>query len=597
MKRHISGVTTIGGYVRPAVILLAAPAVFLLMAFSTPAVFAIPARPDPVEITQPDGATKFVARMVGDEYYSRLITDDGYTIVKAADGWWYYALVDSAGLSAPSDRRVGISAPPDSAEPYVAPRGPARRALENRRRRAVAPSPERRAQAITPTGAKEIIVIRVDFSDKVGAKTKAYFQDFLFNPGTYTLRGYFDEVSYQLLTVTGTIVGDAWYRSAKTMTYYGADSAAGTDDVNGNIYELAREAVQLADGDINFADYDKNGDGYVDHVLIIHAGDDQSNTPTSPNNIWSHKWQIGEAGELLDGVRVLNYTMCAETNAMGVFAHEFVHDLGAPDLYDYDYDGTPVGVWCLMSGGGHLNPPAHVSGYLKMDLDADPSNGPSGWLSPAVVTSAGPLQVKRLSDNASGSLFKFFAGGTKEYFLVENRHKSGFDAGLPESGILVWHIDESMPDGSGLLNDGTPGNSYYRAWVECPGNPLHNSTADKAGQGTLATAGYSSNDNQIAFHNATNPNSNTNRGVYSGVNIADIGARGAVMSLTVNSAGVIVPPLGAIPAPNPYFSQKGSMNFAVSEQMGAGNMKIRIYNFAGDRVRTLTNATLWDGKD
>ena len=31
---------------------------------------------------------------------------------------------------------------------------------------------------------------------------------------------------------------------------------------------------------------------------------------------------------------------------------------------------------------------------------------------------------------------------SSEYFLVENRQKTGFDVGLPGSGLLIWHIDQ-----------------------------------------------------------------------------------------------------------------------------------------------------------
>lgn len=568
---------------------------FNIMALAASTAFAVPADPTPAVLCQPDGTT-ITARKVGDEYYSRTITDDGYTIMQGDGGWWYYAAPGVDGWPYATDSRAGVDAPPPDVAPGVAPSPASRRALSIRRdarRRA----PSRRAAVVSPKGTKEILVLRVDFSDQAGTKTKAYYENYLFARGTYTLRGYYDEVSYEQLVVTGTIVGDDWLRSAKTSVYYGADSATGTDDLNGPIYELAREAVRLADPSVNFADYDKDGDGYVDHVMIVYAGNSQASSAGVDNNIWPHQWSIGEAGEIVDGVTVFNYTMAAENSSMGTFAHEFLHDLGAPDLYDYDYDGTPVGSWCLMSGGSHLSPPCHISGYLKTDIDADPSNGTFGWITPSVVGAAGDIEVKRLADNATGSLYKFFAGGTKEYFLVENRHRFGFDAGLPESGLLIWHIDESMPDGVGRMNDGQPFNSYYRVWVECPGNPLHNSTADKAGAGTLATAAYSSNDNQTSFNNASNPNSNTNRGIYSGVNIVDIGAEGAIMSMTVSGAGIIVPLAGAIPAPNPFYPGKGIMTFAVSEAMGAQNMKIRIYNFAGDKIRDLANSTAWDGKD
>ena len=79
------------------------------------------------------------------------------------------------------------------------------------------------------------------------------------------------------------------------MAYYGADVV----DVNGNRIddirpkELITEAVQKANPDVNYAEYDYDNDGYVDGVHVIFAGYDQSaNVSALPDAIWSHKWQI-----------------------------------------------------------------------------------------------------------------------------------------------------------------------------------------------------------------------------------------------------------------------------------------------------------------
>ncbi len=48
-----------------------------------------------------------------------------------------------------------------------------------------------------------------------------------------------------------------------------------------------------------------------------------------------------------------DYTVQPEDGAVGVFAHEFGHDLGLPDEYDTQYtgQGEPVASWSIMSGG------------------------------------------------------------------------------------------------------------------------------------------------------------------------------------------------------------------------------------------------------
>ena len=48
-------------------------------------------------------------------------------------------------------------------------------------------------------------------------------------------------------------------------------------------------------------------------------------------------------------------------------------------------------------------------------------------------------------ETEGGKIYKLASPtNPKEYFLVENRQKIGFDSSLPGSGLLIYHIDESM---------------------------------------------------------------------------------------------------------------------------------------------------------
>lgn len=255
------------------------------------------------------------------------------------------------------------------------------------------------------------------------------------------MQRYYNEVSYGNLNLKGTV--SKWYQSSKTMKYYGEDSRIfDTDDKNTNIYELTREAVRLANNDIDFSQYDKNGDHVVDHVIIVHAGQDQA-ASDNPDDIWSHKWSIPGDGEQVDGIKVRQYTMLAEGSPMGTFAHEFGHDLGLPDLYDTDQSSEGVGEWDLMGSGNWLgdvntpgNTPGHLSAWCKYFL---------GWVNPIKVTS--PMlgeQIVNIETNSRAYMLSANPNtGYGEYFLVENRKKTGFDTFLPGEGLLIWHIDES----------------------------------------------------------------------------------------------------------------------------------------------------------
>ncbi|MFD3420824.1 immune inhibitor A domain-containing protein [Streptomyces decoyicus] len=138
------------------------------------------------------------------------------------------------------------------------------------------------------------------------------------------------------------------------------------------------------DGDGNF----NEPDGYIDHFQIVHAGEDESagGGVQKTNAIWAHRWyaygtdagrtgpgankaggtQIGDTG-----IWVGDYTMQPENGGLGVFAHEYGHDLGLPDEYDTSGTGeSSVDFWSLMSGGSWLGTGKDSIGDLPGDMSA-----------------------------------------------------------------------------------------------------------------------------------------------------------------------------------------------------------------------------------
>ena len=148
----------------------------------------------------------------------------------------------------------------------------------------------------------------------------------------------------------------------------------------------------------------------------------------------------------LDGVNISTYSMEPEEypttmglSPIGVFCHEFGHVLGLPDLYDTDYSSAGCGHWTVMASGsynGNSKVPAHFDAWCKEQL---------GFFSPTNVT-ANTTGVEFPAIEWNPIAYRVWANGTvgNEYFLVENRQKTGFDEYLPGDGILVWHIDENV---------------------------------------------------------------------------------------------------------------------------------------------------------
>nr|BFF19817.1 hypothetical protein GCM10025730_33380 [Promicromonospora thailandica] len=147
--------------------------------------------------------------------------------------------------------------------------------------------------------------------------------------------------------------------------------------------------------------YDMDGDGitaepdgYIDHFQAIHAGEgEEAGAPEEA--IWSHRWAVNQGGlgsdgpadfEKLGGIKIgdsdiwiRDYTTEPENGGLGVFAHEFGHDLGLPDYYDTAGGENGTGFWNLMSSGSWMGhgtgtigtTPNHMGATEKLFL---------GWL-------------------------------------------------------------------------------------------------------------------------------------------------------------------------------------------------------------------------
>src|SRR2546430_11701746 len=338
-------------------------------------------------------------------------------------------------------------APPDSG-PQLMPPNPAVGGWPPYlKRRAPAPLP---APAQT-TGVARVIVLLIDFTDVApnAAHNGTYFDERLNAVGgsLHSVRSYYQEVSRGALTVNATVF-PMWFHSVHPMSYYGADSASGVDDANGRIYRLVTEAVQAADSSVDFAMFDTNRDGVVGQLMVVHAGPGQESSPSNKDRIWSHRWDVldadpttpGSQSLTADGVQVYGYTMESEDFVIGTVAHEFGHELGLPDLYDTDGSSAGAGVWDIMSLGSWNgvpagSSPAHMSAWSLIRL---------GWVMPTDVTAA---QVGAAIDaiETSGKVLRLsLPGTTSEYFLIEHRQPVVFDAALPGSELLIWHVDDSQ---------------------------------------------------------------------------------------------------------------------------------------------------------
>lgn len=303
-----------------------------------------------------------------------------------------------------------------------------------------------------------IPVILIDFVDNAADQqnhSQQYFEALLFSEQqveTGSVRDFYAENSFGEIVISGEIAG--WYRAPQNYAYY-TNRQFGLGNYPRNAQKLAEDAIRAADEDLDYSRYDNDGDGFVDAPFIIHAGPGAEQDPNNVNLIWSHAWNVEALGEL-DGVRFAGYTTVPEDGKIGVFSHELGHALfGLPDLYDTRGESAGLGIWSVMAygaWGGDGARPVHFDAWCKSRL---------GWIE--VETIAWDRHATMRPAAISGQAFRLWNPENQgsEYFLAEYRDNSGFDGELPESGLLIFHVDEAMenndhpfyPGNEGQLHD------------------------------------------------------------------------------------------------------------------------------------------------
>ncbi|MGE9807883.1 immune inhibitor A domain-containing protein [Janibacter sp. G1551] len=239
------------------------------------------------------------------------------------------------------------------------------------------------------------------------------------------------------------------------------------------------------DGDGNFAE----PDGVIDHFQIVHAGGDEAagDPHQGTDAIWSHRWSTnlqsgGPYGVGVDvgtnsgivqsdlvpnnstGIWVYDYTMQPENGGLGVFAHEFGHDLGLPDLYDTSGNTggaeNSTAFWTLMSSGSNIgdgspdgigDAPTDLGAWELFQL---------GWLSP---------------QGSSGAFYDVATAGKR------SSHSLGSNVPATKKAQALFVV---LPDKEVPQSLGTPYAGERMYWSTA-GDELETSMTHAATPGTL----------------------------------------------------------------------------------------------------------------
>ena len=309
-------------------------------------------------------------------------------------------------------------------------------------------------------GKKKGLIILVQYKDKkfkFGHNQKMYNR--IANETGYanslgfvgSVKDYFLAQSNGQFELDFDVVGP--YTLNHEYAYYGAPSGSSTDV---RPSDMVYDACRLADPDVNFTDYDWDGDGYVEQVYVLFAGLGQA-AGGDENTIWPHesKLQYGNNGSYVskDNNVVVNTYACGpeltlqytpvsyreRVDGIGTLCHEFSHCLGYPDLYDTK-NGVNFGMgdfdlMCSGSYNGESFCPPNYSAYEKWF---------AGWITPTVLDKPTSVKGMQAQDVKYGQAFVVYNDNNKnEYYLIENRQQNVgiWDNQLPASGMMITHVD------------------------------------------------------------------------------------------------------------------------------------------------------------
>ena len=302
------------------------------------AINAVPAKPGLISMKQPDG-TELNVKLFGDENFHFYLSEDNYLLVEEASAF-YYADTDSNGII----RDVSFT-------------------LQN----------------------------PLDYFTKM--VNEEGFNDY---GGTGSARDYYLECSGGQFSPTFDVYGPITLSNDRE--YYGGNNESGKDL---NPAMMALEACTQLDATVDFTEYDRDGDGYIDNVFLFYAGEGEA-AGGGADTVWPHSWTLEAATgstPVFDGVKLNRYACTNEwqknrPDGVGTFIHEFSHVMGLPDLYATSYTGafTP-GAWSTMDHGSYNNngcTPPLFSVFERYAL---------GWITPQQIYEPKSAKLNSISSN------------------------------------------------------------------------------------------------------------------------------------------------------------------------------------------------------
>ncbi len=515
----------------------------LMVALTLP-VFGAPACDVSSDITMEDGTGRSV-RPRGDEFFNWTEAADGFAVTRGDSGRWQYAKREKgrwvpSGMApqqrGPEARRAD---PPTRTSPFDGTAAALSATAEG-------PSAPIDLLAATPAPAK-LLVVLVSFADRgftYGSNAPAFWADKFFGASGKTVNSYYRQASKNRFYFNPANENEGVTNDGVVSVTL-AINHPNTSVIDDNVRIVVKATLTATDPYVDYHAFDANGNGTLAmselHIVLVFAGYEAAyGTPPSPV-LWAHHWSLSDTvpAPKLDGVTVGSksggYVAVGEIQlnhaaTIGVLCHELGHDLGLPDLYDTDGSSDGVGVHCLMGSGNWGRASGESSGQTPVLMSAYCRQLIGFSDVRKAVATGTAYTLTQVSDSSNVTdMVRINTPNSQQYFLVENRQLTGYDAGLYGSfgvstggGLAVWHIDESA------ANNAT--DSRRLVDLEEAANPVLDVAGDPLGK----TENYYYAGNVTRFDETTSPGSALNGGAASLARVYNVSAAGAQMSFNAD---------------------------------------------------------------
>lgn len=504
---------------------------------------AIPACPDITTVMQPDGS-EISLRLHGDEFLNWTTTDDDYTVVVDAAGYYVYAteangkLVPSGIKAHSADKRTtnekeflskakkNLKPAPDASASkrrqeadHLAQSSPFQRQYDYTKFRGLVILVEYNDCPFSRSDAHELFDEMINKPNYDGYMTDAMIQEKV--PCTGSVRDYFYDNSHGIFDPHFDVVGPVKIDYSQ----YDAHAAQYAQ-------LLVKAALNAADDQVDFSLYDTDGDKEVEMVYFIFSGGGSNFSGNSSSLIWPHASSFVGT---FDGVQTGRYACSTELygkpaskiiDGIGTICHEFSHILGLKDEYDTDGSGsggecpTPSR-WSLMAQGSYLNKSRTPCGYSLFERYQ------SGFATPTTIEETGDYTLTSIDESNTG--YRINSAIENEYFLLENRRKTKWNEYLPGEGMLVFRVDST--DVSVWTNNDincNPAHSYYEL---LRANPTISNGSIKDSDGDP----FPGSGNIVSLTNATSPSLRSWTSVSTPLIIKNISETNGEISFTIET--------------------------------------------------------------